>query len=78
MGYVEAEVWVLVDAAGDAAVGSSVEAARDKYEEDVQELSQSDGFRMVKVLLKVPVPDCQVIPLSASAPPLAEASATVQ
>ncbi len=51
----ECEVWVVVDAAGDYAVGISAEAAREKYEEDIGALNEADGFRLVKVALHVPV-----------------------
>lgn len=50
------EVWVLVDAEGNHAAGTSAEAAREAYEQDVQALVDCDGFRLVKVTLQVPLP----------------------
>jgi hypothetical protein len=51
------EMWACVDSAGDYAVGNSEEAAREKYEEDVQALSESSGFRLVKINVAVPLPE---------------------
>ena len=72
---IEVEVFVLVDAAGDYAVGNSPEAAREKYGEDVGPLEDTDGFRLVKVLLNVPLPE--VVELAGDVPPQGSASLTV-
>ncbi len=56
MGTTTVEVWVLVDAAGDSAVGASPEDCRASYEENIQALNDAEAFRMVKVSLVVPPP----------------------
>jgi len=52
----ECECWICVDAEGQYAVGSDEASAREKYTEDVGDLSEVDGFRLVKVSLTVPLP----------------------
>ena len=51
------EVFLVIDQAGDYAVGNSPEAAREKYAEDIGELSEAEGFRMVKLAVRVPLPE---------------------
>lgn len=51
------EVFLLCDSNGDYAVGNSADAARERYEEDIGELVNCDGFRLVKMLVKVPLPE---------------------
>ena len=60
------DLWACVDSNGDYAVGSSDEAAREKYEEDVGALNEVAGFRLVKVAVTVPLPE--VIELEVEAP----------
>ena len=69
---VEVEVWICVDSSGDSAVGSSAEDAKERYEESIQQLAEADGFRLVKLLVKVPLPE--VVELLADAPALCGAS----
>ena len=52
----ECEAWVCVDAEGQYAVGTDADSAREAYETDVGELQGTDGFRLVKVTVKVPLP----------------------
>ena len=66
------EVWIVCDQAGDYAVGSSADAAREKYAEDIGELSSAEGFRMVKLLVRVPLPE--VVELSGDAPAVGSAA----
>lgn len=77
MQTVEVEAWVIVDANGDSAVGADAQHARDRYTDDIGALEEGDGFRMVKVILRVPVPECQTIALDADIPVMAEAAGTV-
>jgi len=51
-----AKLFILVDAAGDCVVGTSEAAAREAYENDVQGPNECDGFRPVKVCVKVSLP----------------------
>ncbi len=51
-----AEVWILVDAAGDYAVGTSQETAITSYEENIQPLGDSGGYRLVNLTVNVPLP----------------------
>jgi len=60
------EAWLCVDSAGDYAVGNSEAAAREKYEEDVQALSDCGGFRMVQLWINVPLP--AIVELTGDAP----------
>lgn len=54
---IDVEMWACVDDEGNYAVGASDEEAREKYEEQVQALSEASGFRLVKVTVKVPLPE---------------------
>lgn len=54
---VEVEVFVLVDNCGDYSAASTIERAKEAYESDVQQLSDSEGFRVVRVKLTVPLPE---------------------
>jgi hypothetical protein len=60
--YITAEVWVLVDAAGDYVASDDADLLKELYEEKVQELGNADGFRRVKLTVKIPLP--QVIELA--------------
>ena len=66
------EVWLVCDQAGDYAVGNSADAARGQYESDIQPLADADGFRIVKLLVKIPLPE--VVELVGTAPAQGEAS----
>lgn len=50
------DVFVLIDAAGDYVVGKDEAAAREAYEAEIQNLSDCDGFRLVKVTVKAALP----------------------
>jgi len=50
------EVWVCADVAGDYAVGSSEEHAKERFEEEIGELNATGGFRLVQLWLTVPLP----------------------
>lgn len=54
---IEVEVFVVVDSAGDYATGVDVDKAKEAYENDVQALVDAEGFRVVKVVVKVPLPE---------------------
>lgn len=56
-----AEVFVLVDANGDYAVGNSREHAIEKYEEDIQAVADCEGFRLVKLDVSVPLPEAVTV-----------------
>lgn len=51
-----AEVWVMMDADGCYVVGSCPNSAREAYAEQVRPLDECEGFRLVKVTVKVPLP----------------------
>ena len=50
------EVFVVVDANGDYATGTTADAAKEAYENDIGPLADADGFRVVRVNLSVPLP----------------------
>lgn len=66
------EVFLVIDQAGDYAVGNSAEAAREKYEEDIGALNAAEGFRIVKLLVRVPLPE--VVELAGEAPAVGSAA----
>ncbi len=68
----EVELWACVDAEGQYEVGTSAEAARERYENEVGALVDCEGFRMVKVTLKVAV--AATAELEGEAPPADGAS----
>lgn len=51
----EAEVFIVVDAAGDYTAGISEEAAFDRYREDVEEQAKCP-IRLVRVIVDIDVP----------------------
>jgi hypothetical protein len=52
----EIEVWILIDAAGDAVAGDDADHVRERYADQIGELADADGFRLVKVKVSVPLP----------------------
>src|SRR5262245_11035177 len=66
--YTTVELVVLVDSCGDSAIGTDAEAAREAYEENVQALNECDGFRIVKVRVRVPLPEIATLEVEALAP----------
>lgn len=52
----QVEVWVVVDAEGQYAVGVDAETARRAYANEIGALEETEGFRLVKVGLTVPMP----------------------
>lgn len=68
---VEVECFAVVDRDGNSAVGGSLEAAREKYEEDVGPLNECEGFRVVKSVITVTLPE--VVTLTGTAGQDAEA-----
>ena len=50
------EIWICVDTAGDYGQGKDADAAKESYEQDIQPLSSCGGFRLLKVLIQVPLP----------------------
>jgi hypothetical protein len=74
--YATVEVWVIVDAAGDTAQGEDLQTAKEQYAERIGALEDSEGFRAVKVLVRVPLPETAVVEIEAEAPAL-EAPAAV-
>lgn len=50
---VEIEVWVMVDACGDYAVGTDEDSAKESYSDGI---GATEPARMVKVILTVPKP----------------------
>jgi hypothetical protein len=74
--YATVEVWVICDSDGDTATGGTPDEARESYEENVGPLNEQDGFRMVKVLIRVPLPETCIVEVEAQAPVLEAATAT--
>jgi hypothetical protein len=74
--YATVEVWVLVDNCGDTAQGATADEAKERYEEQIQELGACEGFRLVCVKVKVPLPETCVVEITAEAPALEAATAT--
>ena len=52
----DCEMWLCVDANGDYATGVDSDTAVQAYENDIGELNATEGFRLVKVVVKVPLP----------------------
>jgi hypothetical protein len=75
--YATVEVWLIVDQDGDTAQGNSLDAAKEDYAENIGALDDQDGFRAVKVLVRVPLPEVSVVEVTAEAPALGAATATV-
>ena len=69
------EVWICVDAAGDYAVGKEESEACDAYEQTIGELVNCGGYRLVKLIVNVPLPD--VVELQGAAPAQGAAKLTV-
>ncbi len=63
--YTEVCVWVMVDSDGNAVAVEDGGDLNGRYEEQVQPVADSEGFRLVKVTVKVPLP--KVIKLAAEA-----------
>ena len=60
------EVWVCVDNDGNYAVGVDADAARAAFDDTIGTLGETDGHRMVKLVVDVPLPT--VVELSGAAP----------
>ncbi len=56
MQTVEVEMWCAVDSNGDYGLGKDQDAARANYNDDVGDIAECDGFRLVKITVKVPLP----------------------
>ena len=50
------DTWICIDSDADYGVGKDEASAREIYENDVQPLSDANGFRLVKVSVTVPLP----------------------
>jgi hypothetical protein len=57
----EVEIFVVVDAAGDYGVGTDAENARTHYEDSVGDLTNSDGFRTLKLTVTIPLPEIMTL-----------------
>jgi len=60
------EVVMVVDSAGDYAVGKDLESAIEAYENEVQSIAESGGYRVVNLTLNVALPES--VELSADVP----------
>lgn len=69
------EIFCVVDSVGDYAVGSDADTARTAYEENIQSLDGSDGFRIVRVVLSVALPS--IVSLTGTVPPQGDATLTI-
>jgi hypothetical protein len=68
--FATVEIWIVVDDCGDTATGSTAEEAREHFEEEIGSLSEREGFRTVKVSVRVPLPKTATLELEASVPEL--------
>lgn len=75
MATTQVEIWVCVDSNGDVGIGECDVSAREKYEENIGNLNEAEGFRLVKVLVTVPLPEVSTVELTAEAPAIPAASA---
>lgn len=66
MAPVTCAVYVLIDASGNYAVGSSEDAARQAYADEIGALDEQDGFRIIKLMVKAAVP--AIVPFETVAP----------
>ncbi len=71
--YAEVVVWVMVDSDGNAVAIEDGGDLLDRYEEQVQDVKNAEGWRQVKVTVRVPLPT--VIELEAEAAVEEEAAA---
>jgi hypothetical protein len=56
------DVFVVIDQAGDYAVGNTADGARCRYEFEVGSLGNADGFRVVKLAVRVALPEMIELP----------------
>jgi hypothetical protein len=68
MGIAKVSGFCLVDAKGAYAFGTDQAAARTAYTETIGALEETDGFRLIKVTLTVPVPP--ILEMSGDVPEL--------
>lgn len=54
--YATVEVWVMVDAAGDYVAHSDADSLAEVWEERIGDVKDAEGFRRVKLTVKVPLP----------------------
>ena len=73
--FIDAEVFLVVDAAGDYAVGNDREAAIAEYENTIQPLADTEGFRIVRCMVKIALPE--MVELTGTAPSDGGATLTV-
>jgi hypothetical protein len=69
---VPVDIFACVDNHGDYGVGIDVDAAREDYEARVGDLSECEGFRIIKVIVVVPLPEMPT--LKGTAPDVGEAA----
>lgn len=73
---IKAEIYFVVDANGGYGYGIDIDGAKDKYKEDVGELEESEGFRVVCVEVEIAPPELTQLQARATAPKLPEPSAS--
>jgi hypothetical protein len=67
----DCEVWICIDAEGEYACGTDCDTAKSRYTDDISNANVEDGsngIRMVKVTVYIPLPT--VATVQATAPPL--------
>ncbi len=57
MSLCELELWACVDDEGQYEVGTTQEAAVERYESEIGALNERSGFRLVAFTVKVPCPE---------------------
>lgn len=66
----ELEIFAIIDSDGDYAVGADRDEAAERYENNVGDIDDTDGFRIVRLVVQVPVPE--VVTLSGEVSVVAE------
>lgn len=66
--FATVEVWIICDSSGNSITGETADEAREHYEDHFGPLNEANGFRMVKVVCRIPLPEVAVVELEADAP----------
>ncbi len=56
MQTVDVEMWACIDSDGQYGVGHDADNARGNYADNIGALEDSEGFRLVRVTVKAPLP----------------------
>ncbi len=67
--------FMVVDSVGDFGVGRTLEAAKEDYENNIQPMSDCEGFRVITLTVNVALPEA--VELTGTAPDSGAAALTV-